>query len=88
MDSYFGDGKTAFVFTADHGMTDGGVYFNYYYFELPIFDLRFANTLSLIVQIGSHGSGATFETETPLIAWGAGVSYWGRMKEVSLKKMR
>uniref|UniRef100_A0A2M4BCR0 GPI ethanolamine phosphate transferase 1 n=1 Tax=Anopheles marajoara TaxID=58244 RepID=A0A2M4BCR0_9DIPT len=42
------DGRTAYIFTSDHGMTDKG----------------------------SHGSGDTFETETPFVAWGAGIGHW------------
>lgn len=44
----FNDGKTAFIFTSDHGMTNRG----------------------------SHGSGQKHETETPFLAWGAGVNFW------------
>lgn len=59
-DEHFRDGKTAYVFTADHGMTDGG----------------------------SHGSGNAYETETPFLAWGAGVSYWVNIKDHLVNKFR
>ncbi|XP_071443587.1 GPI ethanolamine phosphate transferase 1 [Hetaerina americana] len=44
-DFYGHDGKTAYILTADHGMTDWG----------------------------SHGAGDASETQTPVVAWGAGV---------------
>ncbi|XP_066598156.1 GPI ethanolamine phosphate transferase 1 [Prorops nasuta] len=53
-EDFFGEGTTAYVFTADHGMTDWG----------------------------SHGSGSSDETETPLIVWGAGVNSRGIRHDV------
>lgn len=49
----FSDGKTAFVVSSDHGMSNKG----------------------------AHGAGSEHETETPIIAWGAGVTHWRHIND-------
>lgn len=84
VEDFFGhDGRTAYVFTSDHGMTNWGktgflkysVYFYFHHFLL-------INTAGdLCVSPGSHGAGHPSETLTPLVAWGAGVQRAQRVTE-------
>lgn len=61
----FPDQRTAYLLTSDHGMTDSGKQ-NYDWFDVKY--------LYACYLLGSHGSGAQHETETPFMLWGAGVA--------------
>lgn len=72
----FTDGKTAFIFTADHGMSNKGtVLIKMFLLEIWI-DIE-----NISKYIGAHGAGTAHETETPIIAWGAGVNYWKNLNQ-------
>ncbi|VDN10134.1 unnamed protein product [Dibothriocephalus latus] len=68
--------ETAFILTADHGMTDWGKIFPYCLrilrgsFPVTMFTFFPKN----IFSSGSHGAGSPQETITPLILWGSGIS--------------
>uniref|UniRef100_A0A1B0DDG4 GPI ethanolamine phosphate transferase 1 n=1 Tax=Phlebotomus papatasi TaxID=29031 RepID=A0A1B0DDG4_PHLPP len=56
-ENIFPDGKTSFIFTSDHGMSDRG----------------------------AHGAGHHHEIETPIVAWGAGITkktFWKPLESI------
>ncbi|KAK9104670.1 hypothetical protein Scep_021514 [Stephania cephalantha] len=72
VEGYFKDNQTAYIFTADHGMSDKVWLINLY--------LRMLLTVVLLDNggdflTGSHGDGHPTNTDTPLVAWGAGVKH-------------
>lgn len=67
----FEDRKTAFIFTSDHGMSNKGTI--NYCFEGRLIYLR---AIFFSLKKGGHGAGSPHETETPIIAWGAGLNHW------------
>lgn len=69
LESYYKDNNTAFIFTSDHGMTDWGNILSIWSL-IQLFDL-----IIFSVFVGSHGDSSTSETDTPIVTWGAGLSY-------------
>ncbi len=75
LNQFFGnDGKTAYILTSDHGMTNWGMFILVFIPSLfPV-----ASAVSKLPKLhlpfaGSHGAGHPSETWTPLVAWGAGI---------------
>src|ERR1700722_15078388 len=68
---FYGDNKTSFVFTADHGMSrignhgDGGEHLRAYYSANNSLTHSFCLLVVIIIDPDN--------TRTPLIAWGSGV---------------
>ena len=95
VEDFFGyDGRTAYVFTSDHGMTDWGkilVYVCLYYLKVKKIKIVHQHMNSICdflcdVSPGSHGAGHPSETLTPLVVWGAGVHNAQQVTEPQLYK--
>ena len=89
VEDFFGhDGRTAYVFTSDHGMTNWGKTL-----YVTVCNWKKTSVLQHIhlvesfvciiccVSPGSHGAGHPSETLTPLVVWGAGVHNAHRVTE-------
>lgn len=61
------DGRTAFVFTADHGMTDWGSHGAGMREHASLLSFSFHN-IFICLNLGMD-----HETQTPIVAWGAGI---------------
>ena len=57
-ETFYGDERTAFVYTADHGMSNIGA----------------RSLCARADTAGNHGDGDPDNTRTPIVAWGAGVA--------------
>lgn len=81
MEEFFGhDGRTAYVFTSDHGMTNWGKIFLCAWKKKALIN-TWILAFSEHIPPGSHGAGHPSETLTPLVVWGAGVNVAQRVTE-------
>lgn len=74
VEGYFKDNQTAYVFTADHGMSDKGNVWLRFHQQAFVF-IWGAETVLSVCLVGSHGDGHPTNTDTPLVAWGAGIKH-------------